>query len=105
MKSFIENLFDLKGRVAAVSGFVGYLCGEMSRGLDKEGCKVVVMDLRLEKAETVAEEIRNKLKGEAIGLRIDATSKDAFKDGLTATIDALAEDILINGRVATATRS
>ena len=56
------------------------------------------MDLRLEKAETVAEEIRNNLKGEAIGLRIDATSKDAFKDGLTTTIDAFGQaDILING--------
>ncbi len=98
MKSFIENLFDLKGRVAAVTGGGGYLCGEMARGLAKAGCKIVIMDLRLEKAETVAEEIRNNLKGEAIGLRIDATSKDAFKDGLTTTIDAFGQaDILING--------
>ena len=83
MASFIENLFDLKDRVAAVTGGGGYLCGEMARGLAKAGCKIVVMDLRAEKAEAVAEEIRNELGGEAIGIEVDATNKDAFNDGLT----------------------
>ena len=98
MVSFVENLFDLKGRVAAVTGGGGFLCGEMARGLAKAGCKIVVMDLREEKAKAVAEEIRNNLSGEAIGIEVDATNKDAFKDGLTATIDAFGKvDILING--------
>ena len=98
MASFIENLFDLKDRVAAVTGGGGYLCGEMARGLAKAGCKIVVMDLRAEKAEAVAEEIRNELGGEAIGIEVDATNKDAFNDGLTATINAFGNaDILING--------
>lgn len=98
MTSFIENLFDLKGRVAAVTGGGGYLCGEMARGLAKAGCKIVVMDLREEKAEVVAEEIRNDLGGEAISIGIDASSKDAFKDGLAVTIDTFGRaDILING--------
>ena len=47
MTGFVENLFGLKGRVAAVTGGGGYLCGEMARGLAQAGCRVAVMDLSL----------------------------------------------------------
>ena len=98
MTSFIEKLFDLKGRVAAITGGGCYLCGEMARGLAKAGCKVVVMDLREEKAQAVAEQIRNDYGGEAIGVRVDASDKESFKAGLAASIDAFGQaDILING--------
>ena len=98
MTSFIDHLFDLKGRVVAVTGGGGYLCGEMARGLAKAGCSVVVMDLRAGKAEAVAEKIRNDIGGEAIGIGFDASDKDAFKAGLAKTIDTYGHaDILING--------
>lgn len=98
MASFVENLFSLEGRVAAITGGGGYLCGEMARGLAKAGCKVVIMDLRKEKALAVAEEIRNDLAGDAIGVQVDATDKASFKAGLAATIDTYGQaDILING--------
>ena len=97
MTSFVENLFALKGKVAAVTGGGGYLCGEMARGLAQAGCKLAVMDIRLEKAYTVAQEII-ALGGEAIGIEIDAADKDSFKSGLAKTIDAFGgADILING--------
>ena len=98
MASFIDHLFDLKGRVVAITGGGGYLCGEMARGLAKAGCRAVVMDLRAEKAEAVAEKIRNDIGGEAIGIGFDASDKDAFKAGLAKTIDTYGHaDILING--------
>jgi len=97
MTSFVENLFALKGKVAAVTGGGGYLCGEMARGLAQAGCKLAVMDIRLEKANTVAQEII-ALGGEAIGVEVDAANKDSFKSGLAQTIDAFGgADILING--------
>ena len=97
MTSFVENLFALKGKVAAVTGGGGYLCGEMARGLAQAGCKLAVMDIRLEKADTVAQEII-ALGGEAIGIELDAADKDSFKSGLAQTIDAFGgADILING--------
>ena len=98
MASFVENLFNLKGRVAAVTGGGGHLCGEMARGLAKAGCKIVVMDLRLEKAQAVADEICNNYGGEAFGIEIDATNKKAFKDGLDTMLNVFGNaDILING--------
>ena len=97
MTSFVENLFALKGKVAAVTGGGGYLCGEMARGLAQAGCKLAVMDIRMEKADTVAQEII-ALGGEAIGIELDAADKDSFKSGLAQSIDAFGgADILING--------
>lgn len=98
MASFVENLFDLNGRVAAITGGGGYLCGEMARGLAKAGCKVVVMDLREEKALAVTEEIRSEIGGDALGVQVDASDKSSFEAGLAATINAYGgADILING--------
>ena len=98
MTGFVENLFGLKGRVAAVTGGGGYLCGEMARGLAQAGCRVAVMDIRLGKAEDVASQIRDELGGDAIGVEVDASDKASFRAGLAATLDAFGQaDILING--------
>ena len=48
---YLENLFNLKGKVAAVIGAGGHLCSEMARSFARAGCKVVIIDLRLEKAQ------------------------------------------------------
>ena len=82
MTGFVENLFGLKGRVAAVTGGGGYLCGEMARGLAQAGCRVAVMDIRLGKAEDVASQIRDELGGDAIGVEVDASDKASFRAGL-----------------------
>ena len=98
MTSFLDKLFGLEGRVAAITGGGGYLCGEMARGMAKAGCKIAVMDLRGYKAEDVARDIRNSIGVEAIGLEIDASDKNAFADGLDQTLAAFGRaDILING--------
>ena len=81
MTSFIDKLFGLEDRVAAITGGGGYLCGEMARGLAKAGCKIAVMDLRGHKAEDIARDIRDSIGVEAIGLQIDASDKKSFADG------------------------
>ena len=47
---YLNKLFNLKGKVAAVIGGGGYLCRTMSIGLSKAGCKLAILDLRYEKA-------------------------------------------------------
>jgi NAD(P)-dependent dehydrogenase (short-subunit alcohol dehydrogenase family) len=44
MVNYLENLFNLKGKVAAITGGGGFLCGEMARGFAKADMKVAVMD-------------------------------------------------------------
>lgn len=96
--TFIENLFNLDGRVAAVTGGGGHLCGEMARGLAKAGCKIAVMDLRLQKAQAVADEIKTQIGADAIGIEVDAADKQSFEIGLAQTLDQFGRaDILING--------
>ena len=46
---YLDKLFNLNGKVAAVIGAGGHLCSEMARAFARAGCKVVIIDLRLEK--------------------------------------------------------
>ena len=98
MASFINNLFGLEGRVAAITGGGGHLCGAMARGLAQAGCSIAVMDIRGAKAEDVARQIVDQFNGKAVGIEVDATDKASFRAGLNATLDAFGRaDILING--------
>ncbi|MBN2583290.1 MAG: glucose 1-dehydrogenase [Planctomycetes bacterium] len=97
MSSYLDDLFNLKGKVAAITGGGGFLCGEMARGYARAGIKVVVLDLRLEKAEAVRDEIL-AAGGEAAAGQIDVTSKESFEAALKLTLDSFGRaDILING--------
>ena len=98
MASYINNLFGLEGRVAAITGGGGHLCGAMARGLAQAGCSIAVMDIRGAKAEDVARQIVDQFNGKAVGIEVDATDKASFRAGLNATLDAFGRaDILING--------
>lgn len=98
MTDFITQLFGLEGRVAAVTGGGGYLCGEMSRGLAKAGCDVAVLDLRQEKADAVAAEIKAELGKRAIGIGVDAADKDGMQAALDQIVSTLGPvDVMING--------
>ena len=57
---YIDELFNLKGKVAGVIGAGGHLCSEMARSFARAGCKVVILDLRLEKAQKVEKEINEE---------------------------------------------
>jgi NAD(P)-dependent dehydrogenase (short-subunit alcohol dehydrogenase family) len=51
MKSGFLKWFDLTGKVAAITGAGGELCGAMAEALGAGGAKVVVLDINLESAE------------------------------------------------------
>ena len=98
MSRFLQQLFNIKGQVAAVIGGGGYLCSEMAFGLAKAGCHVVVMDLRRHKAERVAKHISEQIGAEALGIEVDASDKQSIKNALNQTLTKFgAVDILING--------
>lgn len=98
MTSFLDKLFGLEGRVAAITGGGGYLCSAMAHGLAEAGCKIVVMDLRRQKAEDVARDVRDRIGVDAIGLEIDASDENSFAHGLNQTLASFGQaDILING--------
>jgi len=94
---YLEGLSQLSGRVAAITGGGGVLCGEMSRALARLGVKAAVLDIVEEEAKKIANEIV-EASGEAIGVAcdvLDKTSLESARDEILARFGRV--DILING--------
>jgi NAD(P)-dependent dehydrogenase (short-subunit alcohol dehydrogenase family) len=75
---FVDELFSLKGKTAAVIGGGGVLAGAMALGLAKAGANVAILDLNRENADKRADEIR-KNGSQAIAIAVDATSKQQLQ--------------------------
>ncbi len=98
MNGYIDKLFNLENKVAAITGAGGHLCGEMAKGLARAGCKVAILDLRLEKAEKVAEEIESEGYPRPLALALDVTKKEEHESVLARILDEYKDlDIVING--------
>lgn len=95
--SYINEVFDIKGKVAAITGAGGYLCSEIAMGLAKAGVKIAVLDLRIGKAQDVALKI-TEFGGTAMALAIDVADKEQHINSLNAILDKFGTvDILVNG--------
>lgn len=95
---YIEKLFGLSGKVAVLTGAGGYLCSEMARGLALAGCKVAILDLRLEKAQAIEEGIRGIGCQDIISIQMDVSQKKQHEHALLLTLEAFGGvDILVNG--------
>jgi NAD(P)-dependent dehydrogenase (short-subunit alcohol dehydrogenase family) len=93
---YMDNLFNLKGKVALVTGGSGVLGGQMGEVLAKAGATAVIMGSTLAKADIVV----NKIKangGEAFAVAanvLDKPSLEKVKDLILEKYGRL--DILIN---------
>ena len=56
--------FDISGQVAVITGAGGIICGVMAREMAKKGAKVALLDLFVENAQKIADEI-NAAGGDA----------------------------------------
>lgn len=90
----IQSLFDLKDKIAVVTGGAGVLCAAMCRALAEAGAKVAVLDLRAEPAETLATELGNGSIGIACNV-LDKSSVEVAAQKVMQTFGRV--DILING--------
>ena len=94
---YLNELFDLSGKVAVVTGGGGVLCGALSRALGKVGVKVAVLDIFPEASEKVVADIVAG-GGEAIGVQCDVLDKASIEAAKDVVLDAFGGvDILING--------
>ena len=75
--SYVEEMFSLKGKVAAVIGGGGVLAGSMAQGLAKAGADIAILDLNAENAEKMSESIK-ALGVKAVAITVDATSKEGL---------------------------
>ena len=88
---------NLKGRVAVVTGGGGVLCGGFAKDLARQGVKVAVLDLRLDAAQKVADEIIAE-GFEAIGVACNVLEKESLEAARAQINEKIGTcDILING--------
>ena len=88
---------DLKDKVCVVTGGGGVLCGAFSKALAANGAKVAVLDLRVENAQKVADEINNS-GGTAIGVEANVLKRESLQAArLTINEKFGTCDILLNG--------
>ena len=96
-KTMIENLFDLSGKVAVVTGATGALCQAMCRGLSEAGATVVALARNEEKLAVLTEGLCNN-GYRAMGISADVLDKVALTAALERVLDTYGRvDILING--------
>ena len=58
--SYIEDLFDVKNKIAVLTGGGGVLAGAIGEGLALAGAKVVLLDIHVERSQSRAKEITKK---------------------------------------------
>jgi len=89
-------MFDLKGRVAAITGASSGLGLQMAKGFAKQGADLVIMARRIERLEKIAEEIR-ALGVKCLPLKCDVTDTESVNKAAEAAIKEYGKvDILVN---------
>jgi len=89
--------YNLKDKVAVITGAGGALGGEIAKAYANQGVLVAIWDLSLESAKRKSEEIASA-GGKAMAIQCDATDKSGVASALAQTLDEYGDvDILVNG--------
>ncbi len=93
----LNEMFNLEGKTAAITGAGGVLFGVVAQGLAELGVRVAAMDLRQAEAQKTATAI-NEAGGEAIAVEINALEEESVRSARDTMLAAFGQiDILING--------
>ena len=96
MDPALMQLFDLKGKVALVTGGSSGLGVAFARGLARAGADVVVVSRRQELLDEVAADLQ-QFGGRATGMSCDITDEAAFEALFGRVVDEFGRlDILVN---------
>lgn len=94
---YMSSLFNVEGKVVALTGGGGILCGTMSKYFAKAGAKVAVLDIRKDAAQKVVDEIIAE-GGEAVAVAANVLDRAAMEVATKEVLDAFGTvDILVNG--------
>ena len=89
-------MFDLKGKVAVITGASSGLGADAAIAYAKSGANVALLARRIEKLENVAEEIK-KLGVEVIAVKCDVSNEESVKKAVEEVLNKFGKiDILLN---------
>ena len=95
--SFVQQLFDLSGKLAVVVGGTGVLGQALARGLAQAGATVVVAGRSAQRGRQCVDQIRS-LGAAAHFAPVDVTSRGSIEQLLAASLEhGPRVDVLING--------
>ncbi len=95
----IEELFNLKGKVAVITGGAGHLGTAISEALAEAGANVVIASRNIDNCKALAKRL-SKNYPKAIGLKLDINSEESIFELLEEVISEFGRlDILFNNAV------
>ena len=95
---YLDNLFSLKDKTAVITGAGGHLCSEMAKGLCHFGCSIALLDIRIEKAKIVENDLKKEGYEKVISIEMNVEKKDNHINALNKIKSEFEKvDILING--------
>lgn len=93
----VQQLFDLSGKVALVTGGARNLGYDMALALAESGADVAITSRTLENAQQAAQQIAHETGRRALGLACDVRFEDQARATVEALLDAFGKiDILVN---------
>jgi len=91
----LQDLFNLNGRVAVITGGAGLLGAEFCRTLAEAGAQVVIADINADAAEKVAGNI--KAGHQVISVQTDLSDRESVHYMVSTTLETFGRlDILVN---------
>lgn len=98
MNKFSLSQFSLKGKKAIVTGAGGHLCSPIVEALVNLGCKVAMIDIRLNKIKKLKNKLEKKGFSNNLIFEVDVTNLQDFKKTFKLIKNKFKKiDILING--------
>lgn len=93
----VQQLFDLTGRVALITGGSGHLGHSLSRAIAEAGATVVVASRDRQRAQSVVEELPSPHGAVHHSIELDQMDEESIRSGFASAVSAAGQvDILIN---------
>lgn len=93
----VDQLFDIQGRTAVVTGGSIGLGKQMAEGLAEKGCNIIIANRDTARGEETAGELRERFGVTSVALQLDVTSLESVESFTLALRDRFADvDILVN---------
>lgn len=99
-KTGAQASFDLSGKVAIITGGAGILGQHFCRGVASAGANVAVVDVDVEKARTLANDIQQNLGVRAIGVHCDVASPTSVGEMVDAVCQEFGQINLLHNNAA-----
>lgn len=92
--------FDLRGKVAVVTGGAGILGQHFCAGLAESGANVAIVDLQGEKAQESAQALAERYKAKAIGLGCDVSDPESVRAMVAEVVAEFGEINILHNNAA-----